>query len=152
MIRRRLFLPAAVAAMALAFVGVNAASASATHATAATGGPGATSHQDQSRKDCVGTARNTTSKIWFTIANGVLSDVYAPTVDATNVETMQYLVTDGSTFTDLQSRDMTYTAKADDTGMMCTVTSTAKNGSYKLVSTYLTDPARDSVVVRTRFE
>ncbi|MDQ1546096.1 MAG: glucoamylase [Actinomycetota bacterium] len=148
---RRLSLPAAIAALALASIGIGAGGASASP-TAATGGPGATSHQDQSRKDCVGTARNTTSKIWFTVANGVLSDVYAPTVDATNVETMQYIVTDGSTFTDLQSRDMTYTAKADATGMMCTVTSTAKSGDYKLVTTYLTDPARDSVVVHTKFE
>ena len=86
------------------------------------------SHQGQSRKDCVGTARNTESKIWFTVANGIpLSDVYAPTVDATNVETMQYIVTDGSTFTDLQARDMTYAASSDPTGMSCTVTSTAKN-------------------------
>jgi GH15 family glucan-1,4-alpha-glucosidase len=151
MFRRRLALPAAIAALALASLGIGAGGASASP-TAATGGPGATSHQDQSRKDCVGTARNTTSKIWFTVANGMLSDVYAPTVDATNIETMQYIVTDGSTFTDLQSRDMTYTATADATGMLCTVTSTAKNHSYKLVSTYLTDPARDSVVVHTRFE
>ena len=76
----------------------------------AAGSPGAVSHQAQSRKDCVGTARNTGSRIWFTVANGILSDVYAPTVDATNVETMQFLVTDGSSFTDLQERDMTYTA------------------------------------------
>src|ERR1700712_938255 len=110
MFPRRLALPATIAALALASIGVGAGGASAAQ-TAASGGPGATSHQDQSRKDCVGTARNTTSKIWFTVANGVLSDVYAPTVDATNVETMQYIVTDGSTFTDLQSRDMTYTAK-----------------------------------------
>ncbi|MGI8416838.1 MAG: glucodextranase DOMON-like domain-containing protein [Nakamurella sp.] len=113
--------------------------------------PGAVSHQDQSRKDCVGTARNTTSKIWYTIADGVLSDVYAPTVDATNVQTLQYLVTDGSTFTDLQSRDTTYTATSDPTGMICTVTSAAKSKAYKLVSTYLTDPARGSVVVHTQF-
>ena len=150
MFPRRLALPAVIAALALASLGIGAGGASATP-VAATGGPGATSHQDQSRKDCVGTARNTTSKIWFTVANGVLSDVYAPTVDATNVETMQYIVTDGSTFTDLQSRDMTYTAIANATGMLCTVTSTAKNGSYRLVSTYFTDPARDSVVVHTRF-
>src|ERR1700712_2568897 len=85
---------------------------------------GTVSHFDQARKDCLGTARNTTSKIWYTVANGVLSDVYAPTIDTTNVETMQYLVTDGSSFTDLQTRDMTYTVKADPTGMVCTVTST----------------------------
>ena len=112
---------------------------------------GALSHFDQARKDCLGTARNTTSKIWYTVADGVLSDVYAPTVDTTNVETMQYVVTDGSTFTDLQTRDMTYTVAADPTGMMCTVTTTAKSGAYKLVSTYLTDTNRNSVAIHTRF-
>ena len=49
-----------------------------------------------------------TSKVWYTVAGGVLSDVYYPTVDNTNLETLQYIVTDGSTFTDLQARDMTY--------------------------------------------
>src|SRR5262249_35840379 len=64
---------------------------------------------------------------------------------------MQYLVTDGSSFTDLQTRDMTYTVSADKTGMTCTVTSTAKSGAYRLTTTYLTDPARASVVTHTRF-
>jgi glucoamylase len=114
-------------------------------------GPGALSHFDLARKDCLGTARNTTSKIWYTVAGGVLSDVYAPTIDTTNVETMQYLVTDGSTFTDLQSRDTTYTVSADSTGMICTVTATAKSGAYRLTTTYLTDPARASVVVHTQY-
>jgi glucoamylase len=114
-------------------------------------GRGTLSHFDLARKDCLGTARNTTSKIWYTVADGVLSDVYAPTIDTTNVETMQYLVTDGSTFTDLQSRDTSYTVKADPTGMICTVTSTAKSGSYRLTTTYLTDPARASVVLHTDY-
>ena len=154
MIRRGFVLPAAVAAFALAAVSLGTSTASAVSGAAtgaeAVGSPGIVSHQGQSRKDCVGTARNTESKIWFTVANGILSDVYAPTVDATNVETMQYIVTDGSTFTDLQARDMTYSVSSDPTGMVCTVTSTAKSGKYSLVNTYLTDPARDSVVVSTR--
>lgn len=151
MIRRRFVVPAAVAAFALAAVSLGTSTASAVTGAEAAGSPGVVSHQGLSRKDCVGTARNTDSKIWFTVANGILSDVYAPTVDATNVETMQYIVTDGSSFTDLQSRDMTYTVSSDATGTVCTVTSTAKSGKYALVNTYLTDPARDSVVVRTRF-
>src|SRR5689334_3479712 len=117
----------------------------------ASDGPGALSHFDLARKDCLGTARNTRSKIWYTVAGGVLSDVYAPTIDTTNVETMQYVVTDGSSFTDLQTRDMTYTVKADPTGMICTVTSTATSGAYRLTTTYLTDPSRSSVVVHTRY-
>jgi hypothetical protein len=88
---------------------------------------GALSHFDLARKDCLGTARNTTSKVWYTVANGVLSDVYYPTVDNTNVETLQYVVTDGATFTDLQTRDMNYSVKAvnETGGMACEVTATA---------------------------
>jgi hypothetical protein len=41
----------------------------------APGWPGALSHFGLARKDCLGTARNSTSKVWFTVANGVLSDV-----------------------------------------------------------------------------
>ncbi|CAN5500636.1 glucodextranase DOMON-like domain-containing protein [soil metagenome] len=141
----------AVAATALALL-VPMAPATAAPATAATDGPGTTSHFDLARKDCLGTARNTTSKIWYTVANGVLSDVYAPTIDTTNVETMQYVVTDGSTFTDLQTRDTTYTVSSDQTGMICTVRTTAKSNAYRLVTTYLTDPNRASVVLHTQYQ
>src|ERR1700682_5123430 len=105
--------------------------------TFAPGGPGALSHFDLARKDCLGTARNTTSKVWYTVAGGVLSDVYYPTIDTTNVETLQYVVTDGSTFTDLQSRDMTYSVQAlAPAGMECQVTATAKSGAYSIVTDY----------------
>jgi glucoamylase len=124
--------------------------ATAAQAAPAPGAPGAVSHFDLARKDCVGTAANRTSKVWFTVAGGMLSDVYSPTVDNTNVETMQYVVTDGSTFTDLQSRDMTYTVRSlGDTGMACQVT--ARNRDYRIVTRYVTDPARDAVVMRVRF-
>src|SRR6266508_5308858 len=94
----------------------------------ATDGPGAVSHFDLARKDCVGTARNRASKVWYTIADGVLSDVYFPTNDNTNVETLQYVVTDGKSFTDLQTRDTTYTVAAtDDRALTCRVTTTAKS-------------------------
>jgi len=119
----------------------------------APGAPGALSHFDLARKDCLGTARNARSKVWYTVAGGVLSDVYSPTIDTTNLETLQYVVTDGQTFTDLQSRDMTYTVRATDPGgMACRVTSTAKSGRYRLVTDYVTDPGRDAVVLFTRLE
>src|SRR3954470_22996085 len=139
--------------LAVPAVAAAPAQAAPTPAADAAGAPGALSHFDLARKDCVGTARNTTSKVWYTVANGVLSDVYAPTLDNTNVETLQYAVTDGSTFTDLQTRDMTYTVQAiDPGGLACRVTSTPKRGGYRLVTDFLTDPARDAGVVRPRRE
>ncbi len=130
-----------------------AAAPAAAPPTAATDGPGALSHFGLARKDCVGTATGRASKVWYTVADGVLSDVYSPTVDNTNVETMQFVVTDGATFTDLQSRDTTHTVRAlDRSGMSCEVTSTARNGRYRIVTRYLTDPARDAVVAQVRLE
>ena len=129
-----------------------ASAASVPAGTAASDGPGAASYFDLARKDCLGTAENTTSKVWYTVADGVLSDVYEPTIDNTNVETLQYVVTDGSTFTDLQTRDMTYTVQADPTGMECTITSTDAKHGFELVTTYITDPQADTVLMNTRIE
>jgi glucoamylase len=158
--RRRLrrLVPPAVAVCMLSFAVAAAGPAGATStvaglpAVAAPGGPGTMSYFDLARKDCLGTARNTTSKVWYTVAGGVLSDVYEPTIDNTDVQTLQYIVTDGSTFTDLQSRDMTYTVAADPSGMACTVTATSASHGYKLITTYITDPVRDTVLMDTRLD
>src|SRR6201995_3157935 len=136
---RRLLAGAAIAAVALS------CASTASAAQPAPDGPGALSHFDLARKDCVGTARNTRSKVWFTVANGVLSDVYYPTNDNTNNETLQYVVTDGSTFTDVQTRDMTYAGTAPDArSLSCRVTARAKSGRYEIVTDYLTDPSRST--------
>ncbi len=127
-----------------------ASTAAAQPAVTAPGAPGTMSFFDLGRKDCLGTARNTGSKVWYTVAGGVLSDVYEPTIDNTDVGTLQYIVTDGATFTDLQTRDMTYTVAADPSGMACTVTATSASHGYRLVTTYITDPARDTVLMDTR--
>jgi glucan 1,4-alpha-glucosidase len=130
---------------------VVAAAAPAARAAVAPGAPGTTSYFDLARKDCVGTARNDASKVWFTVADGVLSDTSWPNVDATNVKTLQYIVTDGHTFSDLQTRDMTYQSFPDSTGMGCTVVASSSAHRYRIVTTYLADPARDAVLMRTHF-
>jgi glucoamylase len=113
-------------------------------------GPGAQSYLDLARKDCFGTARDRTSKVWYSIADGVLSDTFSPTIENSNVGTLQYVVTDGRKFADLQQRDMTYTVSSPDrSGMVCRVTSTDAAHQFRLVTDYLTDPARSSVIVHT---
>src|SRR5215469_11176388 len=136
--------------LALAAGGAASAADRAAPAGVAPGAPGTPSYFDLARKDCVGTAAGTRSKVWYTVAGGALSDVYEPTIDNTNVSTLQYIVTDGSTFTDVQTRDMTYTVAADPTGMACTVTAANTSHGYQLTTTYITDPARDTVLMRTR--
>jgi glucan 1,4-alpha-glucosidase len=128
------------------------AAAAKPFASAASDGPGAQSFFDLARKDCIGTARNTGSKVWFTVAGGVLSDTYFPTIDNTNLKTLQFVVTDGSTFTDLQTRDMTYAVKlTDKNSLECQVTATANNGRYRIVTAYVTDPGQNTVLMDVRF-
>jgi glucoamylase len=143
-------LPSSSALGSSAAPGSSAASGSPT--ASAPDGPGALSHFDLARKDCLGTSRTAASKVWYTVADGALSDVYYPTVDNTNVQTLQYIVTDGSTFTDLQQRDMTYKVSAlDRSGMSCQVTTTARSGRYRIVTDYVTDPARNTLLMRVHF-
>jgi glucoamylase len=141
----------ALGILALCAAVVLAATANASAQTTVPGAPGVMSYFDLARKDCVGTARNTTSKVWFTVADGVLSDTYWPTIDATNVHTLQYLVTDGHSFTDLQTRDMTYKVLPDPTGMSCTIQASSAAHHYRILTTYIADPARDAVLMRTSF-
>ena len=153
MARGRRFITLVGCAAILAGLAVASPAATAARADAiAPGAPGAPSYFDLARKDCVGTAAGTGSKVWYTVAGGVLSDVYEPTIDNTNVSTLQYVVTDGSTFTDMQTRDMTYTVAADPTGMACTVTSTDAKHGFRLITTYLTDPASDTVLMHTTLQ
>src|SRR5690242_11850083 len=149
MTMKRWVVAAGVAALLASFV--PAAAAASPGPGAAPGGPGAQSYLGTARKDCFGTAANTRSKAWYTVADGVLSDVYSPTIENSDDATLQYIVTDGRSFTALQQRDMTYTVSSPDpSGMMCEVTSTDAAHGFKLVTDYLTDPSRDSVVMRTR--
>src|ERR1700728_4214860 len=114
----------------------------------AAGAPGAASYYDEARKDCVGTAANQSSKVWYTVADGTLSDVYAPTIDNTDVKSLDPIVT-GPGFTALQPRDMTYSvASLDSTGMACQITALDAAHDFKLVTDFITDPSAEAVVMR----
>jgi glucoamylase len=116
-------------------------------AAAAAGAPGAASYYDEARKDCVGTAANQESKVWYTVADGELSDVYAPTIDNTDVKTLDPIVT-GPGFTALQPRDMTYSVAAlDGTGMACQVTAHDAAHHFNVVTDFITDPSAEAVVM-----
>jgi glucoamylase len=114
----------------------------------AAGAPGAASYYDQGRKDCVGTAAGRSSKVWYTVADGELSDTYAPTIDNTDVKSLDPIVT-GPGFTALQGRDMTYSVTAlDGTGMACEVTAHDAAHDFNVVTDFITDPSAEAVVMR----
>ena len=68
---------------------------------------------------------------------------------------MQYVVTDGSTFVDLE-RDATshQISMPAENALEYIVTNTDKRPSpkYRITNTYITDNNRDTLLIRTRFE
>jgi glucoamylase len=110
-------------------------------------------------KDGIGTSAEThrengkgVSKTWYTMSRGQLNEVYYPQVDVANVQDLAFLVTDGETFVDNERDDTVHTvAIPDPTALSYVQTNTAKNGRYRITKTYVTDPARSSVLIRTTF-
>lgn len=104
-------------------------------------------------KDAIGTSATTTSKVWYTVANGITSEVFYPRADVPNLQDMQYIVTDGSTFVDLE-RDATdhVVSMPDAKSLEYTITNTARSGRYRITNTYVTDPNRNTLVIETRFQ
>ena len=72
----------------------------------APGGPGIEPRWTRGAKDAVGTAYAVSSRVWFTLANGVLTEVYYPTIDTPQIRDFQFMVTDGETFFHDERRQM----------------------------------------------
>jgi glucoamylase len=103
----------------------------------------------------VGTSADVSSKVWFTVANGITSEVFYPRLDIPNMQDMQYVVTDGSTFVDLE-RDATKHAVSmpDEKALKYTITNTDTRSApkYRITNTYITDPSHSTLLIRTHFE
>ena len=61
------------------------------NAEVAFGAPGINPSWQRGDKDGVGTAYSSSSRLWFTIWNGIVTEIYAPTVDRPQVRDLQLL-------------------------------------------------------------
>ena len=79
-----------------------AALGSSAAATDAGGAPGVGSAWTTGGKQGLGTSTTVQSKVWYTIAQGIVTEVYYPQVDVPNVQDLQLVITDSSSFVDLE--------------------------------------------------
>src|ERR1041385_1151125 len=136
---------------ALLLVACGAARAQAVN-NLAPGAPGHDAQWTNAGKDAVGTSNTLESKVWFTLRDAVLTEVYYPTVDAANVQTLQLIIVDG-TKVETESEDTTHRIEVlDPQALTFRQTNTAKSGDYIIVKTYVTDPERSTVLVDIQFE
>ncbi|HBB87727.1 MAG TPA: glucoamylase [Blastocatellia bacterium] len=118
----------------------------------APGAPGADAHWPTAAKNGFGTANSLRSKVWFTLAEGVMTEVYYPTLDVPNVQTLQLVVTQGNRV-ETELDDTVHRLEIPDAAALTfRQVNTAKSGAYKITKTYLTDPERSSVLIDVTFE
>jgi glucoamylase len=112
---------------------------------AAPGAPGET-HWLSAAKNGFGTSSTTRSKVWFTLTDGVLSEVYYPTLDIPNVQILQLIIVTGKVET--ESDDTIHrTEVLDARALTFRQINSAKSGAYTITKTYVTDPQRNTVLM-----
>lgn len=117
------------------------------------GAPGIDPRWTRSDKIAVGTAYFAGSRIWFTLAAGIVSEVYYPTIDRPQIRDLQYLVTDGETFFHDERRHTVCEIEhlANHTLGFRLVNTNSEYG-YRIVKEIITDPHYPCLLVRTKLE
>jgi glucoamylase len=136
-----------------ALTAIAAAGSAAAQSTNAPGAPGKASDWAPGDKDGFGTSRAVRSKVWYTLNNGALTEVFFPRIDTPATRDTQLAVTDGETFVDREDEDTDHQVELRRArSPIYRQINTAKSGAYRITKTYVTDPARSAVLVDIRFE
>jgi len=102
-------------------------------------------------KNGFGTSTTLASKVWFTLANGVMTEVFYPTLDLPHVRTLQFKVVTGAK-TENEADDTIHSLELPNPNSLTfRQINHAKSGKYTITKTYLTDPRRSSVLIRVDF-
>ncbi len=121
-----------------------------TMAVPVVGGPGLKPNWAPGAKQGVGTAVEAASPLWFTLAQGVVTEIYYPRVDVPNTRDLQFLVRlpGGGVFE--ERRDgATTVEQIDPMALAWKVVTADREGRFHLEKRIIADPERPALAVRT---
>ncbi len=144
-------LRAAAAGIAAAGLVMAAPGPNALAQGSAPGAPGANATWNESNLQAFADSLGANSKVWYTLGDGELENVFYPQTDTPSTFGLQYIVTDGSTFADTEVSNTTHTISlADPTSLVWQQVNT--NADFKITKTYIADPSRSVVDIQTTFD
>jgi glucoamylase len=114
------------------------------------GHPGIHPRWTHGDKDGVGTAYAASSHVWFTLWNGIITEVYYPTVDRPQIRDLQYLITDGKSFFHDEKRLKTKVERLSEHGLGYRCTNSDPDGRYSIVNEIITSPHLACILQRTK--
>ena len=119
----------------------------------APGWPGIPPRWTSSAKTGVGTALNQHSRVWFTLSHGILNEIYFPRVDQACTRDQGLLITDGARFFSEEKRHCRFENVSLEPGVpVYELTNTENQGRYKIYKEVFSDPYRNVVLQKIRFE
>ena len=93
------------------------------------------------------------SKVWYTLGNGELENVFYPETDTPDTFGLQYVVTNGTSFASTETTGTSHTISlADPDALVWQQVNNATNGDFTITKTYIADPSRSVVLVQTTFD
>ena len=101
-------------------------------------------------KVAVGTAYSTSSRVWYTLDAGCVTEVYYPTIDTPQIRDLQFLVTDGERFFHDERRN--FTSEVDcitEAAWGFEVTYRESENRYTIRKTILGDPYQNCLLIHT---
>jgi glucoamylase len=117
------------------------------------GAPGIEPRWTRGNKDAVGTAYSTSSRIWFSLAAGIVTEVYYPTIDSPQIRDLQYLVSDGRTFFHDERRHLESDVELISPYTLgYRLTNTCVDRPYRIIKEVIADPHHPCLLVRTWLE
>jgi glucoamylase len=117
----------------------------------APGGPGAPPAWGPGRKDAFGTAPTRESRVWFTISDGALSDVFHPTIDWPLLHQLRFLAAAPGTPPIDIAADAEHEVRWTEAGVPSFVVD-SKHAELRLRTEYVTDPGRDALLISGNFD
>ncbi len=115
------------------------------------GGPGIPARWTRSDKQGVGTAYSAASRLWFTLAQGIVSEIYYPTIDLPQIRDLQLLFTDGESFFHEERHHMEAEVDAlDPAALGYRIRSRAPGDLYQIEKQIISDPHLDCLLVHVR--
>ena len=117
------------------------------------GHPGMEPRWTQGNKDGVGTAYSTSSRVWFTIWNGTLSEVFYPTIDRPQLRDLQLLISDGHSFFHEEKRHLQSTTSRIATNALgYSISNRDPDGRYSIEKEIIADPHLPCVLQRVQLK
>ena len=123
----------------------------------APGGPGSASVWAPSAKDFLGTSASDASRVYFTGAEGIVTEIFYPTVDRVQNVDLQLLVLDAAktwNAQDAEERKQRHhdVSLVNKRAMIWQAVTDANNGKWRITKKIFTDPSRNSLIQRVTFQ